>query len=185
MKPPSIMDVEENKMGKLMATVKKSIAEGKLDKYSGYIERTIEEMNSVNEEGNYVSYLDFAAAMLRMISDPNNTEATTKAAEAPVIEEADSDAEDGFVRLFINVGSKDKIMPGNIVQSIASTTGLPGKLIGAIDIFDNYTFVEVPREYAHKVLESMKNYTLKGRKVNIERSNKRPVVKRHFDYKKR
>lgn len=185
MKPPTIMDVEENKMNKVMVTVKKSIAEGKLAKYSGYIERTIEEMNSVNDEDNYVSPLDFAAALLKMVSEPNNTETAKVPADAPEMENEDSGAEEGFVRLFINVGSKDKIQPGNIVQSIASTTGLPGKLIGAIDIFDSYTFVEVPREYAHKVLDSMKNYTLKGRKVNIERSNKRPVVMRHFSGKKR
>ncbi len=183
-KPPTIMDVEENKMNKLMVTVKKSIAEGKLAKYSSYIERTVDEMNSVNDEDNYVSPLDFAAAMLKMFSETNSTE-TAKTPDVPKAEDEDAGAEEGFVRLFINVGSKDKIQPGNIVQSIASTTGLPGKLIGAIDIFDSYTFVEVPREYAHKVLDSMKNYTLKGRKVNIERSNKRPVMKRHFDYKKR
>ena len=186
MKPPTIVDVEENKMNKVMVTVKNTIADGKLAKYSGYIERTIDEMNSDTDEDNYVSPLDFAAALLKMLSEPNNTD-TVKASEAPEAEAEDEDsgAEEGYVRLFINVGSKDKIQPGNIVQSIASTTGLPGKLIGAIDIFDSYTFVEVPREYAHKVLDSMKNYTLKGRKVNIERSNKRSAVKRHFSSRRK
>ena len=187
MKPPTIMDVEENKMSKVLATVKKNIADGKLAKYSGYIERAIEEMNSSNNEDNeesYVSTIDFAAAMLKMISEPNGIEAD-KVVDAAEVEEFDPGAEEGYVRLFINVGSKDKIQPGNIVQSIASTTGLPGKLIGAIDIYDSYTFVEVPREYAHTVLDSMKNYTLKGRKVNIERSNTRPAPKRHFGSKRR
>jgi len=179
MKPPSIIDVEENKMNRVMATIKKSYAEGKLTRYSDYIERTIEEMNSDNDEENYVSPLDFAAAMLKMLSEPNNAEAS-KAADESEVQDEDTGAEEGYVRLFINVGSKDRIQPGNIVQSIASTSGLPGKLIGAIDIFDSYTFVEVPREYAHKVLDSMKDYTMKGRKVNIERSNKSPAVKRRF-----
>jgi len=177
MKPPSIIDVEENKMNRVMATIKKSYAEGKLTRYSDYIERTIEEMNSDNDEENYVSPLDFAAAMLKMLSEPNNAEAS-KAADESEVQDEDTGAEEGYVRLFINVGSKDRIQPGNIVQSIASTSGLPGKLIGAIDIFDSYTFVEV--EYAHKVLDSMKDYTMKGRKVNIERSNKSPAVKRRF-----
>ncbi|MEN6314334.1 MAG: DEAD/DEAH box helicase [Clostridiaceae bacterium] len=179
MKPPSIMDVEENKMNRVMAIIKKSYAEGKLTRYSDYIERTIEEMNSDNDEENYVSPLDFAAAMLKMLSEPNNAEAS-KAADESEVQDEDTGAEEGYVRLFINVGSKDRIQPGNIVQSIASTSGLPGKLIGAIDIFDSYTFVEVPREYAHKVLDSMKDYTMKGRKVNIERSNKSPAVKRRY-----
>ena len=184
LKPPTIMDVEENKMNKVMFTIKKNIADGKLTKYFGYLERTIEEMNSVSDEDSYVSPLDIAAAMLKMMSEPFCNE-TAKISATAEDEEEDAGAEEGFVRLFINVGSKDKIMPGNIVQSIASTTGLPGKLIGAIDIYDSYTFVEVPREYAHKVLDSMKNSTMKGRKVNIEKSNKRPVVRRHFSNKKR
>ncbi len=184
MKPPTIMDVEESKISKLMVTAKQIITKGGFDKYSAYIEKTMEEMNAVNGEEHYVSHLDFAAALLQMAFEPGNTD-ICKADTVLEDEDEESGAEEGFVRLFINVGSKDRIMPGNIVQSIASTSGLPGKLIGAIDIFDSYTFVEVPREYAHKVLDSMKNYTLKGRKVNIERSNKRPTVKRHFGSKRR
>ncbi len=184
MKPPTILDVEENKINKVLAAVKNVIAEGKLAKYSEYIEKAIEEMNSGNGEENFVSPLDFAAAMLKTAAEPGGT-ATDNAPEAADESEGDTGAEEGYVRLFINVGSKDKVQPGNIVQSIASTSGLPGRLIGAIDIFDSYTFVEVPREYAHKVLDSMKNYTMKGRKVNIERTNKRPAVKRHFGSRKK
>lgn len=192
-KPPTMTDVEENKMGKLMVTVRKIIADVNLSKFTNYIEQTLEEMNSENGEENFVSPMEFAAAMLKMVAEPAGAEPAATGVKTPDPFEADdedSGAEEGYVRLFINVGSKDHILPGNIVQSIASTSGLPGKLIGAIDILDSYTFVEVPREYAHQVLDSMKNYTLKGRKVNIERSNKRPPdkrpsVKRHFSSRKK
>lgn len=189
MKPPSLMDVEENKMNKVMVSVKKCIEDGKLAKYSDFIERTIEEMNSMNGEDNFVSPIDFAAALMKMASEPSGGDAAKEAELSRDMEFSvdgeDTGAESGYVRLFINVGSKDRILPGNIVQSIASTSGLPGKLIGAINIYDSYTFVEVPKEYAHKVLDSMKNYTLKGRRVNIEKSNKRPVPKRRFGSRKR
>ena len=33
---------------------------------------------------------------------------------------------------------------------------MPGDLVGAIDMFDSYTFVEVPREYGAAVLKAMK-----------------------------
>jgi ATP-dependent RNA helicase DeaD len=192
-KPPTMMDVEENKMGKLMISVKKIISDGELSRFSSYIEQNLEEINSEGDEENFVTPMEFAAALLKMVAEPNGTESAAAIAKAPEpfeAEEEDPGAEEGYVRLFINVGHKDHILPGNIVQSIASTSGLPGKLIGAIDILDSYTFVEVPREYAHQVLDSMKNYTLKGRKVNIERSNKRPVdrrpsVKRHFSSRKK
>ncbi len=186
MTPPSIMDVEETKMSKILNTARKSIFESDLARYAGYIERVIEEINSTSEGDSFVSPLDFASAMLKMISGTAGAEETKEAGGAKSAKEdigadeddEDSGAEAGYVRLFINVGRKDRIEPGNIVQSIASTTGLPGKLIGAIDIYESYTFVEVPREYARKVLDSMKDYTLKGRKVNIEKSNQKPIVRR-------
>ncbi len=189
MTPPSIIDVEETKMSKILNTVRRSVLEEDLSKYAGHIERIIEEVNSISEGDSFVSPLDFASAMLKMISEPSGTDESKSFTNAAIGQETrrinedigdsqDTGAEKGYVRLFINVGKKDRIQPGNIVQGIASTSGLPGKLIGAIDIYDSYTFVDVPREYARKVLDSMKDYSMKGRKVNIERSNTRPVVKR-------
>ena len=65
-------------------------------------------------------------------------------------------AEEGMVRLFINIGKKDRVKPGDILGAIAGESGMPGKLVGAIDMYDKYTFVEVPREYGKEVLEAMK-----------------------------
>ena len=50
---------------------------------------------------------------------------------------------------------------------------MPGKLVGAIDMYDKYTFVEVPREYGREVLEGMKNTKIKGRSVNMEPANQK------------
>ena len=75
-----------------------------------------------------------------------------------------------MVRLFINVGKKDKIKPANILGAIAGESGMPGKLVGAIDMLDNYTFVEVPAKHADKVLKAMSNAKIKGRSINIEKA---------------
>lgn len=173
MKPPTLSDVEETKMGVLLEKVKETLTEGQLTKYVNYIERTIQEITTPTGDENYVTTLDVAAALLKMLSGQN-----TGLTPVPDIDDDDSGSEEGMVRLFINIGSDHKIQPRHIVESIASSTSLPGKLIGAIDIFDRYTFVEVPREYSHEVLESMKNYKIKGRKINIEKSNKKPRLRR-------
>ena len=51
-----------------------------------------------------------------------------------------------MVRLFINIGKKQRVRPGDIIGAIAGESGMDGKLIGTIDMYDKYTFVEVPRE---------------------------------------
>jgi ATP-dependent RNA helicase DeaD len=76
--------------------------------------------------------------------------------------------EENMTRLFLNLGKKDFIRPNDIVGAIAGESGLPGKSIGGIDIFDNFSFVDVPQKDAEHVVRVMKNNTIKGRTVNME-----------------
>jgi ATP-dependent RNA helicase DeaD len=76
--------------------------------------------------------------------------------------------EENMTRLFLNLGKKDFIRPNDIVGAIAGEAGLPGKSIGGIDIFDNFSFVDVPHKDAEHVVRVMKNNTIKGRTVNME-----------------
>ena len=73
-----------------------------------------------------------------------------------------------MTRLFLNLGKKDFIRPNDIVGAIAGEAGLSGKSIGGIDIFDNFSFVDVPHKDAEHVVRVMKNNTIKGRTVNME-----------------
>ena len=88
------------------------------------------------------------------------------------LEFGDTGAEEtGMVRLFINIGKKQKARPGDILGAIAGESGMDGDLVGTIDMFDKYTFVEVPREHAKKVLKAMKNVKIKGKTVAVEPAN--------------
>ena len=50
---------------------------------------------------------------------------------------------------------------------------MEGKLVGAIDMYDKYTFVEVPKEYGREVLEAMRNVKIKGKSISIEPANQK------------
>ena len=73
-----------------------------------------------------------------------------------------------MVRLFINVGKNQGVKPGDVLGAIAGESGMPGKLVGSIDMFDKYTFVEVPEDCADEVLEAMKHARIKGKSVRME-----------------
>ncbi len=79
--------------------------------------------------------------------------------------------EPGMVRMFINVGRKDRVQPRDIVGAIAGEAGIPGKVIGSIDIFDAYSFVDIPERDVKKVLTIMNGNNIKGRQVNMEVAN--------------
>ena len=72
----------------------------------------------------------------------------------------------GMTRLFINVGKKDRVSPGDILGAITGETGIAGSQVGAIDIYDKFTFVDISKEDVDNVVSSIE--TIKGKKVNVE-----------------
>ena len=80
---------------------------------------------------------------------------------------------DDTARLFVNIGRNQNVTPGDILGAIAGESGIPGRVVGSIDMYDGYTFVEVPRKYSDQVLKAMENAKIKGKKVRIERANGR------------
>ena len=77
-----------------------------------------------------------------------------------------------MTRLFVNIGKSQNIRPGDIMGAIAGESGVPGSLIGSIDMFDNYTFVDVPDDCADEVLKAMKNVRIRGKNVRMEKANR-------------
>jgi ATP-dependent RNA helicase DeaD len=78
------------------------------------------------------------------------------------------DTKRDYVRLFMTVGRKDNLNVGDIVRSISSEAGIPSGKIGNIVLFDTFSFVEVPANLADRVIASINNRMMKGRKVKIQ-----------------
>ena len=54
--------------------------------------------------------------------------------------------------------------------AIANSAGIPGKAIGAIEIRQNETFIDVNDQHVDKVLTKMKRGSMKGKPVKIVRA---------------
>lgn len=80
----------------------------------------------------------------------------------------------GMVRFFINVGKNVNMSPKILIEEISEAVGIPGKAIGRIDIFDKFTFVEVPEEVAPFVYEALRYSKINGARVNLEPAKPRP-----------
>ncbi|MBB6449242.1 ATP-dependent RNA helicase DeaD [Geomicrobium halophilum] len=80
----------------------------------------------------------------------------------------------GMVRFFINVGRNVNMSPKILVQEIADAVGIPEKSVGKIDIFENFTFVEVPENVAPFVYEGLRHSRINGARVNLEPAKPRP-----------
>jgi len=154
---PSLMDVAEKQREQLKERVLRVMDEGQL---AFYKELADDLLNEFDPEM-------LLAAALKMAAGEDKTP------QQPAVDFGDTGAEAGMVRLFLNVGRQQMIQPADIVRSIASQAGIPGNIIGLINIYDRFTFVEVPKDVAHQVIQAMQEATIKGRSINIEPAKRR------------
>lgn len=163
-KLPTLSDVEEMKTNIYLEKIKGIIEEGHLTKYIHLVDRLMEE--------DYTS-IDIAAALLKdHLSDVNADDIDALDDINLGGTELYSGEGEKMVRLFINAGKKSKIRAKDIVGAIANEAGIPGKTLGEIAIFDEYTFVDVPNEFVRDILHGMKHAKIKGKRVHIEIAKK-------------
>ncbi|HIR88559.1 MAG TPA: DEAD/DEAH box helicase [Candidatus Fimimorpha faecalis] len=163
---PSVNDVTKIKIDNVLSQMDKIIEEVDLSQLIEAIEK------KVNEEE--YSSLELSAAFLKMAlgEEAEEIEECMPAEQKYRRGKSRDYSSSGMVRLFINIGKRQNLRPGDILGAIAGESGLPGKMIGSIDMYDKYTFVDVPREYVSDILNAMKNCKIKGNSFNISRSKK-------------
>lgn len=151
---PSVNDVAAIKVEKLLEQAGELIATDGLGRMIDLLEEYL--------DGSDYSATEMAAALLAMQLGETSTQTLPKE------EFGDTGAEPGMVRMFMNIGKKDRVRIGDILGAVAGESGMEGALVGTIDMYDNFSFVEVPQEYAAAVLEAMNHSKIKGRRVNME-----------------
>ena len=139
---PTQGDVEESRTRKLIERVQHVIDEGNLDHYENLVDRII--------TGDYTA-LEVAAALLKLELGGGE-----KGQGLP----QDIKPAQGLALLRIPVGREHQIRPKDIVGALAGETGIPGNVIGAINIYDRYSTVDVPIDLADQVIEGMKGKTI-------------------------
>lgn len=114
--------------------------------------------------------LDIAAAAMKRLH------ATERAmAETPMLEEweraepAPAEPEAGMARLSLNIGRLEGVRPQDIVGMIANESGVPGRRIGAIEITERRTFVDVPANMAERVARALEHLIFRGRDLHVSR----------------
>jgi ATP-dependent RNA helicase DeaD len=75
----------------------------------------------------------------------------------------------GMVRLRVSVGRRAGLRPGDLVGAIANESGVDARAIGAIDLADHYTLVEVDESLADRVAGALSRTWLRGQKPEVSR----------------
>lgn len=84
---------------------------------------------------------------------------------------SDRAPQQGMTRIYIGAGREAGITPADIVGAITHEANIPGRRVGAIDIADRFTLVEVDTPVAMPVINALRNTSLKGRSFTVKKDN--------------
>lgn len=167
---PSLDDVANMRVEHVFEGLEKTMKEQDLSSSIRAIEAYLNQ--------NDCTAMDLAAAFLKAELGDSLEEQKDDLASEPYTWESErrgkgKKGQGKMVRLFLNIGKKQKVKPGDILGAIAGESGMPGKYAGSIDMYDRYTFIDVPHKYYKQILKSMKNKKIKGNRIYMEKAETR------------
>jgi ATP-dependent RNA helicase DeaD len=74
----------------------------------------------------------------------------------------------GKTRLWMSIGKEKEVVPLDIVNAITGATGLPGKIVGTIDIRERHLFADVSNQHARDIVAKMNKTEIKGHRIKVK-----------------
>ena len=196
---PTVDDLRAHRLQLVRTTLRETIMEGGLDKFRGIVESLAGEFDVMDIAAAAVKLFDandetdepdIPAVQPR--TDDRSSRDSSRGRDGAGAREGgrpsrggEEDAPRGakaakrakpewsVARLWVGAGRKLKMRPGDLVGAIANEVGIDASVIGAIQIADGYSTVEVPEEIAEDIITALRNTTIKGKKVLVRRDRMR------------
>ena len=175
-KVPTVADLHSRRMEITRATLRESLVTGDLERYRAIVESLSDEFDIVE--------IALAAVKLAHEADGAAADDEHEIPDAVARPQKDErprpragkreerqgrDPAGGTTRIYIGVGRSSGIRPQDLVGAIANEAGVSGREIGAIEIADRFSLVELPEARAEQVIRALKGTTIKGKKATVRR----------------
>ena len=176
-KLPTVADLRARRLELTRAALRESLLEGDLDDFRAVVEPLSEEFDLFK--------LALAAVKLAHEASGASLEEAEELPEAELPWPADDrrdrrkaggrdqrrarSAPAGTTRLFVGAGRSAGVRPQDLVGVITSKSYLSGRDVGAIEIAERFSLVEVPESAADDVIAALRQASIKGRKTSIRR----------------
>jgi ATP-dependent RNA helicase DeaD len=117
--------------------------------------------------------IEIAAAALQLL-ERERAAAQTTVARAPVHDRShERESPGAMAKLFVSVGARDHVRPGDLVGAIANQGGITSAEVGRIDVRESHSIVEVASQVADTVIERVTGVVIRGRRAVVRRDEPR------------
>ncbi|MCK6529039.1 DEAD/DEAH box helicase [Myxococcota bacterium] len=184
---PTLADLRARRQEQVRTALHDALVSGRTEGFRGAVDRLAEQWDP----------LDIAAAALRLLAESMPAGAWEQEGEDELpgwaprerrsMVEGGGHAEaevprgarppfpepargEGWARLQLGLGRQQGIRPSDVVGAIAGEAGIPGRAVGAIQIGELSTFVEVPESAVETVIGALSRAMLRGHRVRVRRA---------------
>ena len=152
-KVPSLAEIAQRRRELFQESVRTTIIEGGYDRQMAMVEALAAEHDAKA----------VAAAALKMLWELRHG----AQADAEVQDALSQRMVPAMTKIFIGLGRRDGLRPGDLVGAIANEANLKARSIGEIEILDATSFVDIPTSETERVIAALRRIKLRGRKVKI------------------
>src|SRR5689334_7654464 len=166
-KIPTVADLRARRLELTRAGLEESLLEDRLDPFRVVVETLADEYD----------LMDIAAAAVKLahelsggpVDEEEIPEITPPPARKGAKDRPKRAPRSDMTRLFVGVGRVAGIRPQDLVGAISNESGVSGRDIGAIEIQDRFSLVEVHDDAGEHVIRTLRATTIKGRRANVRR----------------
>jgi len=165
---PTVADLRARQLDVTKASIRERILAGDLDDVRVVVESLAQEFDLLQ-----VAAAAVKLAHLAEVGDEGEREIPAlpapKGAPGRDAARGPNDAPGEVVRLFIGAGRTAGIRPGDLVGAITGEAGIASRDLGAIEIADRFSLIDVPESRADEIVAALRAATLRGKKVTVRR----------------
>jgi ATP-dependent RNA helicase DeaD len=182
-KLPTVADLRARRLEQLRDTLRESVLKDDLDDFRAVVEPLSEEFGVYEVALAAVRLAHAASGTVRdeeelpeaewpSADDRNGRRKASRRDERPPAgrgQRRGRPGAAGTTRLFVGTGRSSGVRPQDLVGAITGESSLSGRDIGAIEIADRFSLVEVPESAADDVVAALRQASIKGRRTTIRR----------------
>ena len=162
---PSVADLRARRMEATRVSLREAVVAGGAEGFREIVQSLAQEFDVV----------DVAAAAVRLIHEAGErtgerTESPRATSPEPSARAKEAPAPSGpFARIYVSIGQAAGAQKGDLVGAITGEAKVDGSAIGAVEIEERYSLVDVREDRADDVLRALRGATIRGRPVTVSR----------------
>jgi ATP-dependent RNA helicase DeaD len=173
---PTVADLRAKRLDITRASIRERLLAGDLDGTRVVVESLATEFDIVDIAAAAVQIAHAAVAgdgddrEIPAVTTSPDRQATRplKSARGRLVPREESNA-GNMARLFVGAGRRAGIRPGDLVGAITGEAGIQSRAIGAIEIADGFSLVDVPEEMADEIIAALRATKIRGLKPTVKR----------------